>query len=349
MRALAIVVCLVVCAGRGTADEPRADASRIRAKLASEDPKDVAWGLHDAIEGRVAGLDDSIRDALTHLPWQGGDRLRSLAIDAVIELDVALPDDALHALAKGSDPARSLILAARKPESFRDRLRVLLATVRDDDAWIAATNLLLPTRDPVLAAGLLGQLRFEATLEVSDSGEYDFGGSLGSFGGGWACAQSRDDLKGWPPRAWWELGNTAEIGLRVVASGPTSIYAERREAVDHGFICSRMPRREARGRYATEALAVLLRCRANTLQSSLTEHRWVRFVDADTWTKDIDGVQRTLLLRWLAIAHACWREGLLSPGALAGLTPRVSITVRDLRASKSPPLPPIPSPAAPSR
>ena len=59
---LLLVAVLLVASARGaSADARDAQASAIRSKLRSADPKEIAWGLHDAIHARCPGLDDLVR------------------------------------------------------------------------------------------------------------------------------------------------------------------------------------------------------------------------------------------------------------------------------------------------
>lgn len=106
MRALAMLFLLFAVAGRSQAGAPPDDLTRTRAKLSGPDPRDIAWGLDDAVRLRLSGLDDEIRRVLDHhRAGAATSAVRSLALDAAIELDV---DGLFRAVASDAGPVRAL-------------------------------------------------------------------------------------------------------------------------------------------------------------------------------------------------------------------------------------------------
>ncbi len=349
MRTVVVACLLGLSAVRLSADDSTSEAYRIRAKLRSEVPADVAWGLREAVEARLVGAADLVRSVLDRAMANradGGDSLLACAIDAIIELDIPLAPDRIREVAPKLSPAAALILAARDPRTFRQLLHPHLTTTGDDDLWNAACNLLTPIRDPVATAHLIGRLGMRAQVTVRDPGvdEHGFGGEGESITSGCGCGQvTTPTPEGWPPRSYWTLLASPGDHTRLVAPGREPIYAERREIEVGDFVCSSMPSPWMRDYDAVQYVADLLGWKRDRLQFSLWEYRYVEFTGLDAWTKELEDVRRTLLASWWRVLAACYVGGLLSPAQLLTLRPRIKFEVRDQRNVKDPELPTAPA------
>ena len=344
------MACLLgLSAGRLSADDSTSEAYGIRAKLRSQVPADVAWGLREAVEARLVGAADIVRSVLDRAMANradGGDSLLACAVDAIIELDIPLAPERIRELAPRLSTPVALMLVARDPRAFRDLLHPYLTTRGDDDLWTATCNLLTSIRDPVATAHLVGRLGMRASVTVRDPGvkEHGFGGKGESISSGCGCGQVTTPTRdGWPPRSYWTLRATPGDHTRLVAPGREPIYAERREIEVGDFVCSSRPSTWMRDYDAVQYVADLLGWKRDRLQFSLWEYRYVEFTGVDAWTKELEDVRRTLLGSWWRVLAACYVGGLLSPAQILTLRPRIQLEIRDERSVKEPELPSIPA------
>ena len=340
MRGWLPLVVVLACAHGARADDRPSTRETLRARLSSHDAADVAWALHDAIETKATDLDDEIRRVLTTPPPFGSlaHAVRTEAIDAAIELSVALPDDLLRSLAAGTDVARGLTLASRNPLVCRDSLRAVLSARTEDDTWRAACNLLLPLRDRVLVGHLLSRLRLEVHLDTCDPGDKEIHrrGGYGSMRGIGCARVEKPDLEGWPPRSCWRLTRSTDLHTRLVAAGSTPIYAYRCTLRTGDFLCSSMPSDEAHA--SCEYVADLLNVRVDAIRSALHEYATIEFVDDASWLRSADAARAAVLRRWLAVIAWTVREGLLGLRQAFALRPDLRFQPADHRTGKHPPL-----------
>lgn len=346
MRASLVAVAVAVVVGFRAAsagDRDTSDAA-IRAKLSSPDPKEIAWGLHDAIHGHVRGLDELVRAVVGKHASRDLDRL---AVDAILELDIPVEPPFVERIEADLSVERRLLFASRDPRAHQRMLRRVLAEdPSDDDAWTAAVTLLAPLRDPVVVRHLLSLLRLEAYVAVHDPGEDDdvpdhFDSTV--VGGGTGCGQVRDAVPGWPPSAHWILTTDRGDGRRLLTQGRTPIYAWRREVDVGDWICSSLPCRWSRRYHAPEVLADLLGEKADSVRGLLSEYETVRYAGPASFEKGVEAVRARLLRRWIAIVGACVARGVIDSAAIFGLVPRISYEVYDRRTEKDPALPKLPA------
>ncbi len=339
---LLIVAVLLVASARGaSADARDAQASAIRAKLRSSDPKEIAWGLHDAIHERCQGLDDLVRSVVGKHSSRVLDRL---AVDAILELDIPVEPAFVEKIEADLGVERRLLFASRDPRAYQDVLRrVLAADPGDDRAWTAAVTLLAPLRDPALGRHLLSILRLEAHLRVRSPGDpTPHASSIGFLGRGHACGQVEDSVPGWPPDAYWILTTNGADGHRLVSRGRTPIYAWRQEISVGDFVCSSTPCRWSRRNEASEFLADLLDVEVDRFRGLLSEYETVEYTGPEAFEQGVEAVRARLQRQWIAIVAACIARGVLEPTAVFGLFPRVRFRVDDDRTKKDPSLPELP-------
>lgn len=342
--AVAVTVAVVVGFRAASAGDRDPSDAAIRAKLSSPDPKEIAWGLHDAIHGHVRGLDELVRAVVGKHASRDLDRL---AVDAILELDIPVEPAFVGRIEADLSVERRLLFASRDPRAYQRLLRrALVEDPRDDDAWTAAVTLLAPLRDRVLGRHLLSLLRLEAYVAVHDPGDDEdrpdhFESTV--VGSGTGCGQVRDAVPGWPPRAHWILTRDRGDGRRIVAQGRTPIYAWRREVDVGDWICSSGPSRWSRRYHAPEVLADLLGEKVDSLRGLLSEYETVRYTGPESFKQGVEAVRARLLRPWIAIVGACVARGVIEPVAIFGLAPRITYEVDDSRTEREPALPKLPS------
>lgn len=318
-----------------SADARDTSETAIRARLRSTDPKEIAWGLHDAIHGRVHGLDDLVRAVVGRHRSGVLDRL---ALDAILELDIPVEPALVKRGEADLDVERRLLFASRDPLAYQDVLRrVLAGHPRDDHAWTAACTMLASLRDPDLARHLLSILQLEAHVGVRTPGETSRHASSRTFlGRGHACHQVEDAIQGWPPEAYWTLTMVAGDGHLLVSRGRTPIYAYRLEIVVGDFVCKSTSSRWSRRFDAPGFLADLLAADAAALRGLLSEYETVEYTGPESFERGVAAVRTRLLRQWIALVGACVAHGILEPRAVLALPPRITYRVDDHRAKKEP-------------
>ena len=232
-----------------------------RARLQSQDPVAVAWGLHDAAQQRfMAAVPDLHRILAARVDGGPPERrfLHLLAADALVQMGVTVSQGEAAALDQGLVlvPARDLM--ARTPERHLHALREIFDRTEagiEGNAWRAAGNLLAQEQAPGFALRLLQDLRMKWTVQVVLPGQappnlaigVGTGGAGGSFG-------EVAGISGFPPLPHYTLTRVPRAGDVVLTGGTQPLYY-RREFSRPG--------------------QVLKRHVADTLRSDLTRLAWL--------------------------------------------------------------------------
>jgi len=210
--------------------------------LRSGEPRLVAWGAHDALATRNRNLIPDLlslasrwqplsqqnSDSPPHseLSAQQSEERDAMAavLDALIQMNVTVPADALRALAPdlGNDVA---ILLSRMPyeESRPLSLDFYRAPPQRGYAlqYVSAALLALHPL-PEFVADLFANIRVRATVIVVDPGPQDGFGSAGCCGGSFEPPR-----EGWPETGQYSLSTQNSDGASLVVAGIDPIYATR--------------------------------------------------------------------------------------------------------------------------
>jgi hypothetical protein len=200
-------------------------AADVRRQLASNDPKQVAWGAFRAAEHRIDVVPSLLRTLETP---PAADRLERYAmigavLDAAAQLNARLPAEVLRSYYQGW-PIQTLILFANATES-RPVLLDLLKTA-SGDRWYALANLLLETQADGFAAELLTKIEFRVRVHVSDTsnGTGIYAANPSSVGVGDGIGANPP---GFPPNAFYRFEAAPRRGFIVLSTGPRTIYYSR--------------------------------------------------------------------------------------------------------------------------
>jgi hypothetical protein len=192
--------------------------------LQSFDPQRQAWGAwiagRDRIEQAQPMLEQLVAATIDGDPYAPP---VDFALDALIELDAELPTDLLARIAERR-PIEGLILLSHLDDGAADTVLLAMLDRERGYGWFAAANQLFFRRPAGYVAHLLAGLRIQVRLTISDDG----GAMSGSGAGGSIGCGTYQSMPGMPPWPSYHLTTSAAPGYRVLATGPTPIYYDRR-------------------------------------------------------------------------------------------------------------------------
>jgi hypothetical protein len=138
--------------------------SLLQRQLASDDPKEVAWGAYLAAQNQRRAVVPLLQERLTALSATNSSSLpTALAIlDALVQLDAKLPAQDLGSWIDRC-PVQTLILLANA-SSGRDEVLLSMLESTSGFRWYAAANPLLMTKPPGFAA----RWRWAAAMVLAD-------------------------------------------------------------------------------------------------------------------------------------------------------------------------------------
>lgn len=337
MRGLCLLfLCVLVHAG-----EKERPVSEL---LASDEPREQAWGAYRAASERIDGAVPALRRLLAaHVGKDSKESalVRETVLDSLIRLEANVPWKELREL-PASDRTRVLILIAKHPAEHVAALRELADDDLPESEWLLVCNLLCKERAPGFAAFLLAGL--EMTLEVKVL-EPRPGLQIGLGGGAGSGFGSRSRLQvrpGWPPRAHYSLGRAEHGGSVLVAPGPHSIYYVRREVKGgSGGIGSTWSHGD-RDRYRIEYLAALLGMPAKKIGLRQRSFAFVMWKDEASYLEEAWKAHQRIYRPWEDVVESLRELDLLTEDEAKGLHPEVKTIVDDQRESKVPALPELP-------
>jgi hypothetical protein len=312
-----------------------ADARR---QLRSADPREVAWGAFRAAEYRLAAVIPDLR-AVLQAPPSGDSVERSAMIaallDAAMELDARLPAAELTAywdrwpvhtsalLARADDPAPVLLDLLRTASGFR---------------WYALANLLAETKTPGFAKQLFASLTVRVSIAVSEQG------NTGRVSGGVLGASVGDgvgiNLPGYPPIAIYRFESGPRRLERVLSTGPRVLYYSRTVsyAFQFGVSDSSVSGPDDDDRVAY--LRTLLPGGAeNPIRAQQFEH--VAWRGVDDLMMRVSAIRESVNRRYQQLVTWLVEARQLTQADAQALSPRIEISVVDLRDDRSQPLPSI--------
>jgi hypothetical protein len=357
MFARAVLAACLVAVAAGSepaAPTPVVAASRaalvqaLTAELAVNDERRQAWA---AFEIGTRGLTEA-RAALLPLlgtvPLAGDERATrryEVALDALTRLPGTTPPEVVADLAaRRWTRDEALILAAREPEVHRATLEALLPVETGDAQWLAIRQLLVPLRSSPLAKELARELTL--TLAVSVHDPHSGGGGARrtlAIGDG-----SIDVPDGFPPKAIYRLTLEPKPGAVVLCHGSRDVLWTRDEYASDSGIGSTsgdFDRQVAR----IDLLALLCGPRLVSTPTASTA-LGIEWRDGDDYRRRVTEARARLIDQRAELLAPLIESGLLPPDSERLFPPRVTVTVHDIRADRSTPLPdlvfPDPAPKA---
>jgi hypothetical protein len=221
--------------------------STLESWLSSEDPRLVAWGAHDVLVARdpnpipqlvtlasrwqPLSLQDSDTEYYSSQKRKDQRDAMAAVLDALIQMNVALPADTLRNLAPdfGNHVA---ILLSRMPEEESGALSFDFYRSPPDHAvslqYVSAA--LLALHPPAgFAADLLGSISVQANVLVVLPGAE----RLGSGIGGSCFVGDESPHENWPMTGQYRLTKQKSDGASLVVAGIDPIYAIRSESTHY--------------------------------------------------------------------------------------------------------------------
>jgi hypothetical protein len=324
----------------GTAAEgqPRAAQPRIEDRmqrlrdeaptlLESADPREQAWGAWLAGAHRMRELQPQLEVAVARGLAGAEHDSASLdfPLDALIQIDAALPADLLGQIAERR-PVEALILLSHADESA-DPVLLSLLDREQGVRWLAIANLLLVRTPAGFAAGLLRGIRLDATVTVSDEGNALSGSGAG---GGIGCGMLVM-APGMPPWPSYTLERHAGPGAVVLATGPTPIYYERRvSSAGRGPSTSDHFYDGPSGGDRLDYIAALVGL-GSSLPLSGDEHRSIKWRGEAALADEIAAFRQDIDSRYALLLEMLVSGALLTRDEAAALPLDVTINVNDLR------------------
>jgi len=258
MRRLVLVVSLLLGSLSSSAsaqDEPAPDppaqsAAEVLERLASNDPREVAWGARFAGQLRLPEATPRLLEILegrAKVVYDADDQARHVqnhVLDALIRLDARLPADSPAFEEMGFRRAVAMIFMSRDPQPHAATL--VRAFAKDTDGRLgpeqtAAGNLLAVAPAPGFVAALLRRLPLTLAIRVRDPGSGGRARIVGyrNLRGGHGSSIARIPA-GFPPVVYYDFAFERRAGSEsdaiLIARGVQSVYAVRRE-VEEGRIC----------------------------------------------------------------------------------------------------------------
>ncbi len=259
-----------------------------------------------------------------------------IALDSLIQLDVALPAEDLLPVYKYS-PDAVMILLSKAPKENREALLTIAKEVNSNEQdkmyWMTACNLLAETKAKGFAAYLLSEMTIYATVSVHDeSGRGGVGGSGSSIGCGGAGAFNVPE--DFPPIGFYTLFDAPKAGRVVLATGIEPIYYERQvfdPKKDHSYLGGRSHIGWNKNEYIVGHLTVLLNIRADAFEFKNHLQRYVNWVGLADYQMQISAYKLSISQSYDELENRLIAAELLTPKESETLTPKVVFTVYDYR------------------
>ena len=284
--------------------------------LASAEPAQLAWGAYLAANYRRPEFSPNLLRLAT---WTDG-LVRMAAIDALIRLDVDVPENVLTQIAADDlDPA--LIFIARRPGKYGQLVNQLMARKLEDHQWVALHSILLASPPEGFAASVLKDWTIRITVDVNDAGE-----SLGSgsIGGGYIVDGSFFARPGFPPLEAYYVNENPKPGDVLLAAGPHPVGYRTQKAAYRGG--STINRDDYRKDYLLHMARIPPSDRAINLRSNVG----IEWKNAAAYTT---AAEQTLIQTRNSVRFI--RQRLAERNVLAheerDLNPKLEVTVHDWR------------------
>jgi hypothetical protein len=340
MRGLCLLLtCVLAHAGDG----PRPVAEL----LASEEPREQAWGAYRAASERVDGAVPALRRLLAAHVGEDSEEsrlVRETVLDSLIRLEANVPWKELRDL-PARDRTRVLILLAKHPAEHVAALRELADDDLPEVEWLLVCNLLCKERAPGFAAFLLVGLELTLEIKVRDPKPGLQLGIGGGIGGGFGSRGRLRVRPGWPPRAHYSLDKNyrgGRGGRVLVAPGPHPIYYKRREVKEGAGGIGTTTSLGDRNRYRIEYLAELLGTPVKSIGLRTHSFVVVAWKDEASYLADAWNAHQRIYRAWDGVVESLLDLELLTAEEAKGLRPELKTIVDDRRESKFPRLPELP-------
>lgn len=324
----------------------RPSSDQIRAWLASGEPRLIAWGAHFARES----ADNASTSAMVHLLEQGkeGDSNSDSAASARLGISEVL--DALIVRNQVATPLAilsiapffpndAMILASKLPAEKATPLLLRWYEDRRTDkqsrsARIAAM-FLSKSPPPGFAASILAETEVQLSVEVTLSGGYGSGGSVGSCGDGGGGAPR----EGWPPLFYYlieENGSRPEALTLVAAGGDRITYSRVSVTTGWGSCFDLYP---LTAETRLHLLAEMLGIKPAEMLWKVHQQASITWVNDDQYLHELhDAIAQEEAMLHSTVA-ALRAKGLLTAAEVNSVRTRLGVSVRDDRGIIGAPLP----------
>lgn len=221
---------------------PPADAERIvdahllpalRRALASQQPREVAWGAYRAQRWSLRDTIPELRTALTRTGEPEDEAwvcAQLFLLDALMVLEASLTPAEVRPHLYSRCHAQAVVLALRVRDG---REQGLIDFVRDGShsldnmGWLACGSDLAQTRPDLLASVVLAQLEVELSIHVVSAG-HEVSPRVGGRGGSVGHSTVKPP-RGFPPYPCLRLHLEASVGATVLMPGPAPVFMTRTE------------------------------------------------------------------------------------------------------------------------
>ena len=258
--------------------------------------------------------------------------LQLLALDALIQLDVAVPSFTLQRFVDRC-PGAVVMLAAKAPDDPSPLLMDLLPRANSYEAYVAVGNLLLQHPSPAFVQHLLSSIKVSLYLGVYDRADHDRPGfGPGSFFGD-AASYLPSDRKGWPPVGLYDFTQKSSDGP-LLAGGPHPIYWVRGESVryvDQSFESRGEDNIRDKNARNQEYLATLQHVSPRDFPLKILVTGQLDWTNPSVLEADVREWIRTQRSIYEAIVQQFTQQSLLSPQQAADLQLHIGLMLYDRR------------------
>ena len=261
------------------------------------------------------------------------------ALDGLIRLRINVPSDSLMPLYKRF-PDETLIILARSPSENGEALLSIAEQPGREACWVAACNLLAESKAPGFAALLLKSLKIKIEIAVSERGNRMYGYGSGVSSGSSACGGS-GVTEDFPPTARYKLIQDPKRDAVVVAPGPHPVFYERQVFGTGMSWTSDDDQSVPRDRYCLEYMATLFDQSVSELELRETYSKSIAWSGIERYKVEVISFRELVAGNFERLKKQCVERDLLSEEEAEALKPNLTITVRDMRENKTPPLPEI--------
>ena len=191
--------------------------------FASPDAARVAWGARLAANYDRKEFSPELLKLATSSDW----RLRMVAIDSLIRLDVDVPEAILIQMADSYLDAAVIFMARRPNESDR-LIQDLLTRKLQDHHWVSLHSILLNRPPAGFTSSLLRDWTMPMTVTVLNPSDRL---GIGAGGGGGLCGDGGGfDQPGFPSLVGYYLFESPQAGDVVLAAGPHPVGYRKQSA-----------------------------------------------------------------------------------------------------------------------
>jgi hypothetical protein len=315
-----------------------------------EDPKAIAWKVHDAMVAHDASAmsellslasrwlplspqpvsDDSEAREFTMIQKEERDAM-TVVLDALIQLNAPVPADTLRKLTPDFENALAVILARMPPEESGPLTQEFFRSTKPGYTLQYVSAALLALHPPSgFAAKLLSDIAVQARVFAVTPGGPEIG--FGIFGG--SCVEpSEPEREDWPEIGQYKVSIQMSEGALVLVAGSEPIYVSREESTHYlGNECTGGWRGLYFGREQRHALiGEMLGVPAGQIAWETDLQKYIEFISLGQFTGALLAFVEEQQAMYRETAKALEARGLLTHSEMQQSLPQLELNLDDER------------------